>query len=152
MQVDFHSGVADKLGHTCRLLRKALRRGSRVQVCGQPRELDTLDQALWTMEAQDFLPHLRWRGGEAPAPALHRTPVWLVDSGMPWPHGLEPVQVLVNLGPEPPGEAELSSKASRVIEIVGCEADEVQSGRRRWRFHVQQGWQPTHHAFTGEQA
>ena len=45
MQVDFHSGVTDKVGHACRLLRKAVRQGARVQVCGEPAELDALDQA-----------------------------------------------------------------------------------------------------------
>lgn len=149
MQVDFHSGVADTLEHACRLLRKALRQGARVQVCGGPQALDALDQALWTRDPQAFLPHLRWRGDSAPPAALHRTPVWLIASGTPWPPGVPPAQVLVNLGPQVPGEVELSSQAVRVIEIVGDDPAQRQSGRLRWRHYLERGLQPAHHAFSG---
>lgn len=152
MQVDFHSGVNDKLGHACRLLRKAVRQGARVQVRGEPAALEALDQALWTFDAQDFLPHLRWQGPAPPPPVLHRTPVWLVPSGVAWPEGLEAAAVLVNLGPGALGEADLSPAAARVIEIVGPESAEVESGRQRWRQYVQRGLAPVHHTFTREAA
>ena len=152
MQVDFHSGVNDKLGHACRLLRKAVRQGARVRVCGEPTELDALDQALWTFDAQDFVPHLRWRSGDSPAAALHRTPVWLMASGQTWPEGLERASVFVNLGPQAPAGDEAAAGVARVIEIVGHEPDEVESGRRRWRHYQQRGLAPTHHNFSREEA
>jgi DNA polymerase-3 subunit chi len=152
VQVDFHSGVTDKLGHACRLLRKAVRQGARVQVRGEPAALEALDQALWTFDAQDFLPHLHWQAAGPPPPALHRTPVWLVPRGAAWPQGLEAAAVLVNLGPGPLGEVELTPPAARVIELVGPEAAEVESGRQRGRHYVQRGLAPVHHTFTREAA
>ncbi len=152
MLVDFHSGMADKLGHACRLLRKAVRQGARVQVRGEPEELDRLDQALWTFDPQEFVPHLRWRSPDAPPAALQRTPVWLVASGSAWPATLERPAVLVNLGPQAPGESELPEGLARVIEIVGPDSSEVEAGRRRWRHYLQRGLAPTHHTFNREDA
>jgi DNA polymerase-3 subunit chi len=152
LRVDFHSGVTDKLGHACRLLRKAVRQGARVQVCGDAHELDALDQALWTFDPQDFIPHLRWRTHDAPPPALHRTPVWLVETGQPWPDGLARPAVLVNLGPQPPQAPDLSPAVARVVEIVGHDPAEVEAGRRRWRHYAQRGLEPAHHKFTRESA
>lgn len=152
VQVDFHSGVTDKLVHACRLLRKAARQGARVQVRGAGAELEALDQALWTFDAQDFVPHLRWGRPEAPPPALHRTPVWLVASESGWPQGVARPSVLVNLGPEAPEPGDLGPDISRVIEIVGHDAAEVEAGRRRWRHYQQRGLEPTHHKFAREDA
>jgi DNA polymerase-3 subunit chi len=152
VQVDFHSGVTDKLGHACRLLRKAVRQGARVQVRGEPAELEALDQALWAFEPQDFVPHLRWQSHEAPPPPLHRTPVWLVPRGAAWPEGLEPAAVLVHLGPGVLADVDLSPPALRVIEIVGPEPAEVEGGRQRWRNYLQRGHAPVHHNLAREAA
>lgn len=152
LQVDFHSGVADKIGHACRLLRKAARQGARVRVSGQPAELDALDQALWTFDPQDFVAHLRWRAAQAPPAPLHRTPVWLVASAAEWPDGLARPSVLVNLGPEAPDPRDLSPGLARVIEIVGQDPAERDAGRRRWRHYGQRGLEPTHHRFDREVA
>lgn len=152
MQVDFHSRVADKLGHACRLLRKAVRQGARVQVSGSQPELDALDHALWSFDPQDFVPHLRWRQHGAPPPSLHRTPVWLLDTGAPWPQGVSGPTVLVNLGPAAPEADALPPELARVIEIVGEDPTEVEAGRRRWRQYVQRGLEPTHHTFSREAA
>jgi DNA polymerase-3 subunit chi len=148
MQVDFHSGMDDKLGYACRLLRKAVGRGSRVQVRGDAGEVDALDQALWTFDPHEFIPHLRWRASAAPPPALHRTPVWLLAHGAPWPDGVAPPEVLLNLGPHALAGDERGrgiEAATRVIELVGAEPGEVESGRRRWRQYLERGVQPAHH-------
>lgn len=150
--MDFHSGVGDKLGHACRLLRKAVRQGARVQVRGEPEELDRLDQALWAFDPHEFVPHLRWRSPDAPPAALHRTPVWLVASAAPWPDALPRPGVLVNLGPHAPDAAELPAGIARVIEIVGQDPADVEAARRRWRHYLQRGLAPTHHTFTREDA
>lgn len=142
MQVSFHTGLDDKIGYACRLLRKATRQGARVQVCGDAAELDLLDQALWTFEAQDFVPHLRLRPGAQPVDHLHRTPLWLLDDPGAWPAGLQPAQILVNLGPAEVGDA---STFVRVVELVGAEPTEALSGRRRWRRYAEAGIRPEHH-------
>ncbi len=134
--VDFHSGVADKLGYTCRLLRKAWRAGSRVVVAGEPAQLARLDALLWTFEPGEFIPHARLRAGQAIAPVLARTPIWLADL----PAEAGPVDVLVNLGPMlAPGYEGFA----RVIEIVAEAEAEVSSGRQRWRQYLAAGLAPT---------
>lgn len=137
-EVAFHSGLADKLGYACRLLRKAYRQGLRVQVRGEPDELARLDPLLWTFEQLEFIPHGRLRAGQsADASSLQRTPIWLVDPGAVAP----PAGVLVNLGPQP---ADDTAGFERIVELVGLDDDERQSGRRRWRYYETLGLKPKH--------
>lgn len=136
--VDFHTGVADKLGYTCRLLRKAYRAGSRVVVAGAPEQLARLDGLLWTFEIGEFIPHLRLRAGQTLLPQALRTPIWLVDV----PDAVEQRDVLVNLGPD---MAAGYPRYPRVIEVVAAPADEVASGRQRWRQYLAAGHAPTNH-------
>jgi DNA polymerase-3 subunit chi len=136
-EVAFHTGVADKLGYACRLLRKAWRQQARVTVTGDAALLAQLDTLLWTFDPQEFIPHARLRAGQAPSDALAPTPIWLAEAGAATPAA----EVLVNLGPEP---ADTSGYA-RVIELVGTDDDERQAGRRRWRAHESLGQAVTHH-------
>lgn len=139
-RIDFHSGVADKLGHTCRLVRKAWRAGHRVVVTGSPEQLSRLDVQLWTFEPGEFIPHARLRAGASVPPALLRSPVWLVDRPADLPDAIGEGQVLVNLGPGPaPGY----ERFPRLIEIVAQAADEVAGGRQRWRHYLAVGLVPT---------
>lgn len=142
MKVEFHSGVADKLDHACRLLRKAQGAGARVVVAGDRALLDRLDSALWTFDALSFVPHLRLRGaGAAPTAAAARTPVWLADEPAA---AAGPRDVLVNLGTAMvPGWQTFA----RVIEVVGADAADSQSARQRWRTYAgQPGVELVHHA------
>jgi len=125
MKVAFHSGVADKQSAACRLLSKAHAAGAAVVVCGEPAALDRLDLALWSFEALSFVPHVRLRGARS-APALARTPIWLVDD----PAAVPMRQVLVNLGP---AMVEGWRDFERVIELVSTEVDDCDAGRLRWR-------------------
>lgn len=139
-EIEFHTGVADKLGFACRLLRKAYRKGSRVSVTGPSADLTALDRQLWIFEERDFVPHLRTSG--APNAALAaRTPIWLldIDNGVP-PAGAP--DVLVNLGAEPPADL---SAFSRVIEIVSAEPDDEAAGRQRWRGYKARGIEIKHY-------
>jgi DNA polymerase-3 subunit chi len=141
-EVAFHTGVDDKLGYACRLLRKAYRQGARVAVGGAGPLLQQLDQALWTFEPQEFVPHLRLGTGRAPAAAQQRTPIWLVEPGAQAPD----CKVLVNLGPERlPGD----EGYERIIEIVSRAPEDVSAGRRRWKQYEAQGWAITHHPVGG---
>jgi DNA polymerase-3 subunit chi len=142
-RIEFHSGVADKLGHTCRLVRKAWRAGHRVVVTGSPEQLSRLDVQLWTFEPGEFIPHARLRAGATVPTLLLRTPVWLADqpADLPdLPDDFGDGGVLVNLGPEP---AAGFDRFSRLIEIVAQAADEASSGRLRWRHYLAAGLAPT---------
>lgn len=138
MKVEFHSGVADKLGAACRLLRKAQAAGARVVVCGDQTALDRLDVALWTFDPLSFVAHLRVKRA-APAPALTRTPIWLVDD----PATVAAREVLLNLGPAMVAGWE---DFERVVEIVSTAADDAGAGRQRWREYAsRQGVELVHH-------
>jgi DNA polymerase-3 subunit chi len=130
-EVAFHTGV-DKLEHACRLLRKAYRQGAKVVVAGDAAQLGRLDQALWTFEPLEFIPHTRLKRGDAASARLARTPIWLLDAGATPPHH----EVLVNLGPEMVDDWQAFA---RVIEIVSAEPDDRNAGRRRWRAYEAQG-------------
>ena len=142
-QVDFHSGVDDKIGYACRLLRKAFRQGARVRVVGAPEDVDLLDRALWTFDPHDFVPHLRWRAGAPLRPALARTPLWLTSDVHDWPADVPPARVLVNLGLD--AVDAVAPAYDRVIEIVSTDADERRAGRLRWRAYEAAGHAPEHH-------
>ena len=138
-RVDFHTGVTDKPGHACRLIRKAWRAGNRVVVTGSSRELARLDVQLWTFDPGDFVAHARLPAGGVVPPLLARTPIWLADDTADLPAEVAD-GVLVNLGPEPVAGFD---RFSRLIEIVAQAADEVASGRLRWRHYLAAGLTPT---------
>ena len=137
--VTFHSGVSDKLAYTYRLVRKIWRSGQRVVVTGSTDQLARLDSLLWTFEKDEFLPHARLHAGRPLAAHLSRTPVLLADVATEAGHA----EVLVNLGPSGvPGHGGFA----RVNEVVADSADEVQSGRLRWRAYVAEGLAPINFA------
>lgn len=136
-EVEFHSGLADPLGYACRLLRKSQRRGARVAVAGDAQLLDRLDLQLWTFEPGSFVPHLRQKAQQQPAPRLHDTPLWLADDVTAVPHHA----VLVNLGPGPCAGFE---RFERLIELVGSDAEAVAAGRVRWQHFKSRGYPLQH--------
>jgi len=136
-EVEFHTGVADRIGFACRLLRKAYRVGARVMVTGPVEVLAALDRELWTFEERDFVPHLRVSGAASAVAA--RTPIWLVDGEAPE----AAPDVLVNLGAAAPADL---SRFSRVIEVLSTEPEDEQAGRQRWRDYKARGLEIKHHA------
>ena len=137
--VEFHTGVADPVAFACRLLRKAYRSGARVLVTAPAPLLAALDEALWTFDAQEFVPHVRVPG---PAAALApRTPLWLAAAVPAEPAPGTP-PVLVNLGADAPADA---GRFERVIEVVGTDADARAGARARWRHYESWGVTPLHH-------
>ncbi len=143
MKVEFHSGVADKLSHACRFLRKAQAAGARVAVCGDAALLDRLDLALWTFDALSFVPHVRWRAGAQLRPGWERTPIRLVDD----PAMAPDARILVNLGPDMASGWE---RFERVVEIVEANDDDSRAGRQRWRrYSGHDGVDLVHHALGG---
>ena len=138
-EVEFHTGVADVTGFACRLLRKAYRQGAQLLVAAPAAALAELDRRLWMQEAPDFVPHVRLPAQERVA---LRSPIWLVSDWAAAPAEAAAGRVYVNLGADmPPSPAALP----RIIEVLGCDADEVQAGRTRWRLYKTQGLNVVHH-------
>jgi DNA polymerase-3 subunit chi len=133
-EVEFHTGVEEPLAFACRLLRKAVRQGVRVQVTAPADTLGALDRLLWTFEERDFVAHACVPG--VPARVAQRTPLWLSPvvqtDGAP--------RVLVNLGAEMPDAA---APVDRVIEIIS--AEDAAEGRERWRAYKALGVAMKHH-------
>jgi DNA polymerase III subunit chi len=126
MQVDFHTGVADPLSFTGRLLRKAWRSGARVAVFAPAPWLARLDQSLWTDDALGFVPHARVPAGSA-GPGMERTPIWLCAPGQAAPADST---VAVNVAVD---EIDAFAWFERLVEVVATDEAEVQAARERWR-------------------
>ena len=140
-EVEFHTGVDDRIGFACRLLRKACRQGVRVLVTAPPGLLAELDRALWTFDANEFVPHVRLPGS---APVLARSPIWLAasDDAAAGAADAAPA-VLLNLGAEAPRDP---TGLQRLIEVVAADPDDAERGRSRWRAYKAAGLAIKHHA------
>jgi DNA polymerase-3 subunit chi len=138
-QVEFHSGLADPLHYACRLLRKAWRQGAKVVVTAPASTLQALDRALWTFEAQEFVPHVRVRQDRPDHPARAFTPIWLCEGEAP----MESPKVLLNLGDAQQPKPE---RFERIIELVADDAEARWGARQRWRDYETRGWSIEHHA------
>lgn len=137
-QVSFYTGVPERLAYLCRLLRKAQQSGARIGVCGPASLLDRLDQALWTFESTEFVPHLRMRSGRPLEPRMAATPILLVERSAELPHR----EVLLNLGLEMPEGFE---QFARVLEVVSQDPEQMQAGRQRFRRYKDLGHEVSHH-------
>ena len=142
-EVAFHFNAADKIGHACRLLRKALDNGATVLVTGEPGVLRELDVALWTFAPHEFLPHCHVN---ASSPAVvAASPILLADSADAAPQR----QVLVNLGgPVPEG----FERFERLIEVVTGDAQDRQEARQRWKHYADRGYAIVRHDLAPRQA
>ena len=132
-EVSFHFNVPDRTEYVCRLLRKAVRKGATVVVTGTPPTLARLDRALWAFDALEFVPHLLLRPGQAVAPRLRTTPVWLAEDAVQAEHR----DVLLNLGDQAPAGFE---SFARIIEIVTPDDDDRLAARERWKHYATRGY------------
>ena len=131
--IAFHTGIANPLDYACRLLRKAYRSGARVAVHGEAALLDRLDQALWTFEPLEFVPHavLPRDGGDAGRMRL--SPIVLVKGDATAP---AECRIGVTLaGHDVPDVGAYD----RLIAIVGLEESHREAGRQRWREYQRAG-------------
>jgi DNA polymerase III subunit chi len=129
--VEFHFNAPDKLAYACRLLRKAVGKGAKVVVTGEPGILRELDTALWTFSALEFVPHCH---ADAQPAMLAASPVVLADTPRTAPHQ----QVLVNLGNQVPEGFE---RFERLIEVVTQGEDDRQQARQRWKHYANRGYE-----------
>lgn len=125
-QLDFYTGVSDRLAFVCRLLRKVQQSGARIGVCGPPSSLRRLDAALWDFEPAAFVPHLDLSAGGADPGLIASTPVLLTERVVDLTHR----EILLNLGAEVPDGFD---QFQRVLEVVSLNAEQVQAGRQRFR-------------------
>ena len=139
-RIDFHSNVPDKIAYACRLVRKARAANCRIVLLTADRnDLATLDQALWTFSAQDFLPHVM-----AGDPLAGATPVILTYSDQAeLPHH----QILINLSTNTP---EHFARFERMFEVISADDADKTAGRERYRFYQQRGYPLSH--FVAENA
>lgn len=140
-EVEFHTGVADRVDFACRLLRKAWRKGARVLVTAPAPLLATLDRELWVRDERDFVPHARI-GSTTPQTMRERTPIWLSEGAAP----AGAPDILVNLGAPLPEDVQAFT---RIIEIVSREPEDEAAGRQRWRAYKAQGLEVRHHPAAG---
>ncbi len=132
-EIDFHFNAPDKVGHTCRLLRKAVvGRGARLVVTGASALLEAVDAALWQLAPTDFVAHCC---ADVEAHVALRSAVLLTDAPDAVPSQQRPV--LVNLGHDVPTGFE---RFDRLIEIVTNEEVDRQAARRRWRHYADRGY------------
>jgi DNA polymerase-3 subunit chi len=136
--IAFHTGIANPLDYACRLLRKAYRSGARVAVHGDPALLDRLDQALWTFEPLEFVPHIVLPRDGGDAARVAHTPVVLVKSGSTAPPGC---RIGVSLAAHPVADVQAFD---RLIAIVGLDPGDREVGRQRWREYERAGHAVTH--------
>ncbi|MBC7664999.1 MAG: DNA polymerase III subunit chi [Caulobacter sp.] len=135
--VAFHTGIADPLDYACRLLRKAYRSGARVAVHGEPATLDRLDQALWTFEPLEFVPHAVLPRDGADAQRLALSPIVLVKDGA--------APAACRIGVTLAGHAVADVGVfDRLIAIVGQDPEHREAGRLRWREYERAGHAITH--------
>jgi DNA polymerase-3 subunit chi len=134
-RIDFHSNVPDKIAYTCRLVRKARAARFRVVLLAADKaQLATLDEALWTFSALDFLPHV---GSDDPLAA--DTPIILTASDQAeLPHH----EILINLAPVTPAHF---ARFERMFEIISSADADKAAGRERYRFYQQRGYPLTHY-------
>ncbi|TCS99919.1 DNA polymerase III chi subunit [Tepidimonas ignava] len=139
-QVAFHLNVpATPQGwraYVCRLLAKAHAARARVWVAVADADLAALDEALWTLPADDFVPHVRW---DAAALLVQRSPIVLAPPTVspPGPRG-----VVVNVQPQWLDWLDQGAPPTRVIEIVSTDDEAKAAARQRWRRYQQLGWDP----------
>ena len=138
-EVAFHFGAPDKLGYTCRLLRKAAASGASVAVVCDASMQQELNEALWALAPTDFVAHC---SAQAPAQMLQASPIVLLTSVA---DDAAQRQVLVNLCADVPHGFE---RYARLIEVVSDDPDDRQQARQRWREYTTRGYPIVRHDLT----
>ncbi len=138
-QVDFYvrpeAGPDALETFACRLVETVWRRGHRVLVlAASEAAARRLDDLLWTFRDESFVPHRRVGAGDPAAAEPADEPVVVSTPGA-WRGALD---VLVNLAPSVPAEAD---RAARIVEIVPAGGGARDAGRARYRDYRARGFE-----------
>lgn len=133
-RIDFYFDAEDKLQVACRLSAKAAQHKLRVLIYAPDEaEAQRIDKMLWTWQATGFLPHCM-----TTSPLAAQTPVLITHDPEDTPHD----EVLLNLHSAwPPA----FSRFRRLVEIVGCDEDDREAARARFRFYRDRGYEIAKH-------
>jgi DNA polymerase-3 subunit chi len=129
-RIFFYHNAADRVAAAAALIGKAAMQRKAMLVYAPEAELaSALDRHLWTHPPTGFVPHVR--NG---SPLAAETPVLISDTLEAPPQN----ERLVNLSAGvPPGFSSFTS----VIEVVGRQEAERQSGRERAKFYKDRGYE-----------
>ncbi len=131
-KIDFYTGSTDKLRTACQLSHKAMQADLRVLLhVPDDGTASKLDGLLWHYPATAFMPHCR--SHEADAATM---PV-VIGSDENFPHS----ELLISLHDEC---VTFFSRFERVVEIVGCDEEDVRRGRERFKFYRDRGYEINH--------
>lgn len=136
--IDFYilgqNSSSNRYNFACRLVEKIYKQGRRVFIhTASPDELRHMDRLLWTFRDGSFIPH---------GPREKANPTTPVIIGCDQDMVGEETDVLVNLAAEVPG---FFSRFERVAEIIDQDAQHRASGRERFRYYRDRGYELTTH-------
>ena len=132
-KVDFYTGSSDKLRTACQLSHKAMQNGLRVLLHTPDETItETLDKLLWHYPATAFIPHCR-----SDEVAANEMPVVLGHQQKTFPHSELLISLHTTCLP-------FFSRFERVIEIVGENEEDARTGRERYKFYKDRGYEMRH--------
>jgi DNA polymerase-3 subunit chi len=132
-RIDFYTNAESRLHAACVITGKAFSQRMQVALFAPDTELaKTLDRLLWTFQATSFIPHCF-----AADRLARETPVLIVAKPEEAGHD----DLIVNLSMDCPPAF---SRFRRLVEVVGREEDDRASGRERWRFYKERGYELNH--------
>ena len=124
----------DRQVFACRLAAKAYYQGKQIYIHTDSNEAaELMDKVLWSFKPDSFIPHDR-------VDAQHR-----VDSPILIGHQSKPpslMDLLINLAPEQPN---FFSQFNRVAEFINDDDQVKTTGRQRYQFYQQRGYELTTH-------
>ena len=132
-KVDFYTGSSDKLRTACQLSHKAMQNGLRVLLHTPDETItETLDKLLWHYPATAFIPHCR-----SDDAAANEMPVVLGHQQETFPHSELLISLHTTCLP-------FFSRFERVIEIVSDNEEDARTGRERYKFYKDRGYEMRH--------
>ncbi len=131
--IEFYTGVANPLHAAHKLALKVHAAKRRLRIATPDAvATDQLDRLLWESPDDGFVPHVRLDSTLRDA-----TPI-IVDHADGHDGAAD---VLISLRGTPPS---FFARFERLIEIVGIDDEIAKSGRARWQFYKERGYEMTH--------
>lgn len=128
-RIDFHilsaADFSAAVDHTCRLAEKAWRAGHQVLIYCDEDWVDTVDERLWSLRPDAFVPHNALTDGHAP--------VNITSNGDCGDHH----DVMISLAHQQPPAF---SRFTRLIEVVFAEDTLKAAKREHYRFYQERGY------------